>query len=90
MKKTNIDIIETILGSDQSVSSQQREQILAICKGKPAPITPSFLKASEAAKYLSVSLNTFYLMRKSGKVKAAEISPGLKRYKRSDLDSLGN
>ncbi len=89
MKKSNIELVKAILINDQTVSDLQREQVLAICQGKKPPIVSEWFKRKEAAQYLSVSEETIKNYREKGIIKAYRKGEVL-RYKRSDLDNLGN
>ncbi len=49
---------------------------------------PALMSAKEAAAYLGICRMTLHRMRNAKEVRAVQLRPGLRRYRRADLDRL--
>ena len=94
MNPTSHAIISAILINDVQLSSEERSGLAALLgaaesQKEPKPFTSVIsLNQEEASKMLGVSRTTAWRLKACGILKPVEISPGVERYYRQDIEAL--
>lgn len=88
MKQSTLNIIQTVLDQDKTVTSELRESVLITLSEnhKQSGYGP-LLTQTEAARYLRVSRSTVFRMCRDGELTPVYVR-GLKRYRREDLERI--
>lgn len=96
MNATSRAILITMLTTDSTFSTAERQTVLRIINGEP-PIESVSLEASTtrllvtqkaAAELLSVSRVTIWRMKRAGLLNPVEILPGTWRYRYSEIAEI--
>lgn len=82
-------ILLALLQQDETVPSQQIQQLLAILHNQVVE-NDQFYTQSTVAKKLEVDRVTVWRMTKEGKLTPVELKPGLWRYPAQQIQALAN
>lgn len=96
MNTTSRAILQTVLTTDQSLSTAERDLIQQVMDGVPAVVAKTgftddgrlLITQKVAAKLLSVSRVTVWRLTKDGVLHPVEILPGTWRYPYREVESL--
>ena len=93
MKQSTSDIVQTALRADGSISEQRLNAAIAFLREGKLPNAkeqdrPLLLSQAEAARLTNCSRFTILRLERAGKLKPVYITPGLKRYRRADLEAF--
>jgi hypothetical protein len=98
MNTTSRALLETVLGTDASLSPNERGALSRALKGEPSPFelatedpsAPIFLTQKQTAEKLNVSRVTVWRMTKECVLHPVEILPGTWRYPYRELQTLAH
>jgi excisionase family DNA binding protein len=83
------DLTQKLLQAVLSANEEQKKIALLALSGQVRDSNgPKLLKPTDAAKYLGVARSTLWRLTKRGALTTIELMPGMRCFRRQDLDLL--